>query len=46
MTTNQTPAPFAITIGVVSALYVITVRDAPIIISRVRQHQAELASGA
>jgi len=38
MTTNQTADPLAIAVDVVSALYVITVRDAAIIISHVRQH--------
>jgi len=38
MTTNQTPPPLVIAVDIVSALYVITVRDAAIIISRVRQH--------
>jgi hypothetical protein len=41
MTPNQTPAPLVIAVDVVWALYVITVRDAAIIISRVRQHPAD-----
>ena len=39
MTTNETADPLVIAVDVVSALYVITVRDAAIIISRVRQQE-------
>ena len=42
MTTNQTADPLAIAVDVVSALNVITVRDAAIIISRVRQQAQDV----
>jgi hypothetical protein len=46
MTTNQTADPLVIAVDVVSALYVITVRDAAVIISRVRQQRAGQALAA